>query len=369
MTNDHTDGYAINGWSPGPDMPDEWASAIVDQNRNMNASGEEMSYWNRPLQVAIMRQNGKYFQVGDTVRVKICLINEGKLSKGSYVFQLRIRDGLGQEQFVSKPWPIQVLGGETYAQVILPDYSFVLQEDWNSGHVTIEGEVLNDQQVMAEGKEQVLFRNRTSQRKRLQDCSINVINWPEAEKAMNEAKIPLDPKSSLILAGKGISKNELKQLLKKVYAGTNLILQTDSLMGEQVFQLGLLDKRIETWGGIQTGHWNGNGSSYIETFVGNQSIPSGKSISTRSWEAQGDPKGFYPFSSKYPLRIHGLYVANQFKRNPHFTDGNNVLVTYGEIKYGKGHILLNTSYWIDENTVFADWLFFNMLEYYNKDSK
>ena len=103
MTNDHTDGYAINGWSPGPDMPDEWASAIVDQNRNMNASGEEMSYWNRPLQVAIMRQNGKYFQVGDTVRVKICLINEGKLSKGSYVFQLRIRDGLGQEQFVSKP--------------------------------------------------------------------------------------------------------------------------------------------------------------------------------------------------------------------------------------------------------------------------
>ena len=103
MTNDHTDGYAINGWSPGPDMPDEWASAIVDQNRNMNAPGEEMSYWNRPLQVAIMRQNGKYFQVGDTVRVKICLINEGKLSKGSYVFQLRIRDGLGQEQFVSKP--------------------------------------------------------------------------------------------------------------------------------------------------------------------------------------------------------------------------------------------------------------------------
>lgn len=369
MTNDHTDGYAINGWSPGPDMPDEWASAIVDQNRNMNASGEEMSYWNRPLQVAIMRQNGKYFQVGDTVRVKICLINEGKLSKGSYVFQLRIRDGLGQEQFVSKPWPIQVLGGETYAQVILPDYSFVLQEDWNSGHVTIEGEVLNDQQVMAEGKEQVLFRNRISQRKRLQDCSINVINWPEAEKAMNEAKISLDPKSSLILVGKGISKNELKQLLKKVYAGTNLILQTDSLMGEQVFQLGLLDKRIETWGGIQTGHWNGNGSSYIETFVGNQSIPSGKSISTRSWEAQGDPKGFYPFSSKYPLRIHGLYVANQFKRNPHFTDGNNVLVTYGEIKYGKGHILLNTSYWIDENTVFADWLFFNILEYYNKDSK
>lgn len=365
MTNDHSDGYAINGWSPGPDMPDEWASAILDQNRNMNASGIEMSYWNRPLQVAIMRQNGKYFQAGDTVRLKICLINEGKLPKGAYLFQLRIRDGLGKEQWVSEQWPMQVAGGDTYAQVILPDYSFILQKNWNAGQVTVEGEILSNRQVVAEGKEQILFRNRSCQRERLQKASISVIGWPEAEKAMNDARIPLSSNPAVILAGKNISGDELQQLLTKVRAGTNLILQTDSLMGELVFQLGLLDKRIEAWGGLQTGHWNGNGSSYIETFVGNQSVPSGKSISTRSWEAQGDPKGFYPFSSKYPLRIHGLYVAHQFKRNPHFTDKNNVLVTYGEIKYGKGHILLNTSYWVDENTAFADWIFFNMIAHYS----
>lgn len=71
MSDEKSGGYAINGWTPGSDMKDEWASAMLDQNRNINAPGEDASYWNRPLQVAIMRQNGKYFNPNDTVKVNL----------------------------------------------------------------------------------------------------------------------------------------------------------------------------------------------------------------------------------------------------------------------------------------------------------
>ena len=150
--------------------------------------------------------------------------------------------------------------------------------------------------------------------------------------------------------------------------GADLILQTDSLMGEQLYRLGLLNQRIEVWGGTQTGHWNGNGSSYIECFAGRRAFATAHTISTRSWEAEGEPRGFYPFSSRHPLRLYGVYVANQFERNQLFPESKNVLVTYGEISYGRGRILLNSSYWVDEATVFSDLLFFNMLAHYGLEN-
>ena len=119
---------------------------------------------------------------------------------------------------------------------------------------------------------------------------------------------------------------------------------------------------IENWGGIQTSFWNGNGSSYIDVFGGSQA-KSGI-ISTRSWEASGNPRGFYPFSSDYKLKTYGLYFAHQFKTNPKFSEQTNTLVTYGEIQYGKGRILLNISYWVDNNNAFCDLLFYNILSEY-----
>ena len=68
------------------------------------------------------------------------------------------------------------------------------------------------------------------------------------------------------------------------------------------------------------------------------------------------------------MRLYGIYVANQFERNPLFPESKNVLVTYGEISYGRGRILLNSSYWVDETTVFSDLLFFNMLAHYGLEN-
>ena len=143
-------------------------------------------------------------------------------------------------------------------------------------------------------------------------------------------------------------------------------MQTDSLEGEILFKRGLLKEPIKVWGGLQSGFWNGNGSSYIDVFAGKQTLAQSGVISTRSWEATGNPRGFFPFRSKYKQRAYGLYFAHQYKRNGNFTEANNTLVTYGELEFGKGRILLNTSYWVDENTAFSDLLFFNMLAYYAK---
>ncbi len=369
MSNNSSDGYAVNGWSPGPDMPDEWASAIVDQNRNMNALPEDMNYWNRPLQIAIFRQNGKYFNVGDTVRVKICLINEEKIAANNYDLKIKIKDGAGMILYSDEVKNIQVEGGNVFAQTLLDDFSFILGKEWRSGYVTVEGTLMNGKKCVADGKEQVLLRNRPSQKERLKGRNITVMGWPQAEKALTDACGNLSlsgKKKGVILLGKEASETEWKNALERVKNGDNLIIQTDTIAGKKLYDFGLIDQPVKAWGGVQTGHWNGNGSSYIEIFPGDQTIASGKTISTRSWEAIGNPRGFYPFSSKFPLKIHGLYVANHFDRDKRFSEETNVLVTYGEITYGKGVILLNAAYWVDEDNVFADLLFYNMVDHYSR---
>ena len=367
MCNDHEDGYAVNGWSPGPDMKAEWSSAITDQNRNLNASGSEMAYWNRPLQVALIRQNGKYFNCNDTVHIKICIVNENKIPEGDYRLSIQIKDGAGKVR-KTDGCPVRIKGGNVFAQTVQEDYVFIPDEEWRAGYVTVTGRLYKNDELVTDGAEQVLLRNRLSQKYRFKGKRIMLENWPAAETALRESGIKtckvIPGIAGLILAGKRTTPEKLDLILEKVKAGSNLVLQTDSLMGVLLYEKGLLDKPITVWGGLQTPHWIGNGSSYIEDFVEGNAVPSGNVISTRSWEAVGDPKGFYPFSSAYPLHIHGLYVAHQFRRKQAFTDNNNVLVTYGEITYGKGKILLNSSYNVDEDNVFCDMLFYNMIGYY-----
>ena len=367
MTGDFSDGFAINGWTPGPDMPDEWASAMLDNNRNMNSYGENLSYWNRPLQIAITRMNGKYVSPGDTVRLNIFLINEAILQAGDYELGIKIKDGGGNLVKTIDGIGVNVIGGDTYAQTISKGYEFVPGEEWLSGYITIEGTLYKDGKAVTDGKEQVLLQNRRSQSERFRDRLIAVINWPEAEKALEQAGIRTSENTdgaSAILLGTGSDKAAWASALSAAEQGTNLIMQIGEEDAASLLESGLINKPIEAWGGLQTPHWNGNGSSYIDTFCGDQVIYKSGILSTRSWEASGNPKGFYPFSSDHTTNIYGLYFAHQFSRNSNFSDETNLLVTYGEIEYGKGKILLDTSYWVDDNNAFTDLLFFNIINHY-----
>ena len=367
MTSDFSDGFAVNGWTPGPDMPDEWSSAMLDNNRNMNSYGENISYWNRPLQIAIMRTNGRYVNPGDTVRLNIFLINEAILQAGDYELGIKVKDGGGNLVKTISGIGVNVIGGDTYAQTISRGYEIVPEKEWLSGYITIEGTLYKDGKAVTDGKEQVLLQNRPSQSERFRNHRIAIINWPEAEKALKQAGIQTTGNTagaSAILLGTGSDKAAWASVLSAVEQGANLIMQIGEKDATSLLESGLINKPIEAWGGVQTPHWKGNGSSYIDTFCGDQVIYKSGILSTRSWEANRNPKGFYPFSSDHPTNIYGLYFAHQFSRNPNFNEETNLLVTYGEIEFGKGKILLDTSYWVDDNNAFTDLLFFNIIDHY-----
>jgi beta-galactosidase len=370
MLNNNADGYAINGWSPGPDMPDEWSSALVDLNRNLNAPPEEMNYWNRELQIAILRTNGKYFLPGDTVRYNLHLINESKLPAGEYQLILRIKDGAGHYTGFQEKMPFKVEGGDVFAQKIREQYPVVMRSQWHPGYITLEAHLMKNDRVVADGAEQILLKNRNALIQQFKGIKATVLGWAGALKALQEVGVRIQPAVSgkgLILLGKAATESELDQSLKAVKDnGANLVIALDSLLAVKLCQKGLLSDPIETWGGLQTEFWRGNGAGYIDRFGGNQAIASGGVINTRSWEATGNPAGFYPFRSTYPQKAYGLYFARHYKRNQRIPERNNTLVLIGELEYGKGKILLNPCYPVDENSAFADLLFFNMVEQYKK---
>jgi hypothetical protein len=69
------------------------------------------------------------------------------------------------------------------------------------------------------------------------------------------------------------------------------------------------------------------------------------------WEVPCEPKGFYPFHSPYTTRVYGVYVAR-----------SDVLRTLiGLVHYGKGRIVLDATYPVDEFNPLNDLLFYNII--------
>ena len=358
MCSDSEDGYAINGWSSGCQLPLEWDSAILDEGRNLKGVAYDFAYWTRDLQVAILRQNGKYFDVGDIAKFDVHLINEGKLEVGKYTLKLRVKDGNGAYTEYSKNKQVTVAGGDTYAQKFLDDVSIAMDGRWKGGYITVEGKLYRDKEVVASGAEQVLLRNRASYKSVISPFTGAVCGWPAAKAAIRDAGVTVSDyslelgKVDYITAGSLPSGNELSDILKRVKdEGTLLIIRFDSTWAEALNEVGILLEKVTTWGGEQTGHWTGNGWGYVDYFIGDQAIPGGETIGTNSWEVPGDPRGFYPFKSGYRQGAYGAYFARH----------DTLLVIIGTIDYGKGMIVLDATYPIDEDNVFNDMLFYKLI--------
>lgn len=360
MSNNSADGFAINGWSGGPSgIPKEhglimeWYSAMVDEGRNLKGPASDYHFWNRPLQVAIFRKNGKYFKPGEEIKLSVNLLNEGILPAGEYQFEIRVKDGDGKDVNHSETFQLKIEGGDTYAQPILSDYKLTASQGWKAGYITIEGLVTQNGKLLASGSEQVLLKNRASYKNYLEGIQVKVYQWDLAETALREAGYRNKKADALaIVAGKVPSEKDFIGFLQSVENGATLIIRFDSEWAEKMYDSGILRERVTQWGGEQIPYWNGNGWGYLDYFIGNQALPGVSTIGTNSWEVPGDPTGFYPFSSNYPQKAYGAWFARP----------DNLLVLIGEIEYGKGKILLAPSYPIDENEAFNDMLFFNMIK-------
>lgn len=363
MSNDSEDGYAINGWSggssvlsPGHGANLEWYSAMVDEGRNLKGPAGDLAWWIRPLQVAIFRMNGKYFEPGDTMRLKVDLINEGMLEAGTYDFQIVVRDGAGRLTSYSKKGILEVKGGDCFAQSIEKELEIPISSSWHGGYLTIEGSLGQEDRVLADGFEQALLMNRSSYGEELGKYDIKVHDWPEAEKALSEANYSSpDPSggalSVVFLAGEFQSASLLRSVLKEVKKGASLIIRFDSIWADQLYEQKILSSPVTEWGGHQIGHWKGNGWGFISALTGSLSMPGKGTIGTNSWEVPGDPSGFFPFESSHPQTSYGAWFARP----------DTLLTLFGEISYGKGRILLTPSYPVDGGNAFSDLLFFNMI--------
>jgi len=371
MSHNSEDGYAINGWSGGPQLPDEWESAIVDEGRNLKGPATDYSYWIREKQIAIFRQNGKYFNVSDTALFDLHLINEGRIPAGSYLLRTRITDGNGEHVADLTEKQIQVEGGDVYAQKLVDNTTVVMKEPWHAGHISVVAELLKDGKVIADGTEQVLLRNRKSWYEDLEGYSAALINWLPAEIAIletgnsiREYSDSISGKLDYALIGylykdhnndkvyKAVNMAHVEDLFRRVHDdGTVLFLRFDEHWADYLFEMGILSVIPDVWRGWQTGGWKGNGWGYLDHFVGDQAVPSGSTISTNSWEVPMDAMGFYPFRSPYPHAAYGTFFASP----------GDLVTTLGTISYGKGTIIIDPSYWVDYNETFNDILFYRLI--------
>ncbi|MFI3289736.1 MAG: glycoside hydrolase family 2 TIM barrel-domain containing protein [Rikenellaceae bacterium] len=379
LCNNIADGYALNGWTPGPQSEGDfldWSSAILDEGRNIKAPAESFTYWTRPLQIALARKSGKYFKVGEEVVMEANLINHGLLANGNYTLRYTV-----DETDFNYTTTITVEGGECYAQP-LKDISFTPQADWRAGYITLKAELLQGEKVVADGSEQILLQNRESYREQLSDLKIEVKQWDEASDILTEAGaqfIKKGEKADVILAGDLTAVlgkmsharintwEQLESLLRDVEEGATLIIRFDEHWADALYTAGILSEKVTEWGGNQTPEWLGNGWGYLDRFVGLESTSNHGTIGTTSWEVTVDPLGFYPFESKYNTIAHGLYMSRPWLcKTPAIGYRMKELqptlaVTLATISYGEGEIILNPCYWVDENCAFTDMLFFNMI--------
>jgi hypothetical protein len=362
MVNDWASGYAINGWSGGPQMPDAWDSAICDEGRHVKGPPADYAYWTRDCQIAILRRNGKYFSPGQTATFALHLINEGRLAKGPATMELTVTDGTGKRTGFTQSLPVEIIGGNVYAQA-LGELKVKLDGAWHGGHITVRGRLMRGGKVLTDGAEQVLLQNRPSFKAELQSSAGAVCGWPSAQQALDEAglKVPAYQKSAgrlnYVVAGQVPEAAILDSLLERVKTtGTCLILKADKNWTDELFKRGILSQQVTQWGGQQHGGWNGNGWGYLEHVVGDQAVPSGPVISTNAWQAPDEPVGFAPFASTYRTRVYGVHVAR-----PGAPAEQKVLTLLGTVAYGKGRIVLAPSYPVDKNNAFNDLLFYNLI--------
>lgn len=361
MLSDSEDGFAINGWSEtnlslGSDHL-AWYSALCDEGRNLKGPASDFKYWVRELQLAVLRQNGKYFSVGDTALFDIHLINEGKLDAGKYQLVIKIKDGNGAYSTVNSITEVNVKGGDTYAQIFEKSFPVLMQEKWKAGYITIEAKLLKDNKEVATGTEQILLKNRNSFIE-MKNTNCFVYQWNAARKAIEESGAnsieAMSEKEDIncILIGKLPDNDTFENLLKKVKQdGSIMILKIDSTWNEALVKHQILKTNINEWGGEQKPFWTGNGWGYIDYFLGKQAIPNGSVIGTNSWEVPCDPVGFAPFESNYEQQSFGAF----------FFSPDKLLTLIGSIKYGKGKIILAPSYPVDLENAFSDLLFYNMI--------
>jgi len=310
------------------------------------------------------------------MRMFSLIINEGKLKQGEYTLTIKVRDGAGNYTSYHKSFIVLVSGGDVFAEKFINkrQLRIPLKKDWHGGYITIEGKLYDGSQIVADGTEQVLLKNRSSYHNDISSYKGALYKWSDAKNAIEEANVEASEFNpglgnlEYIAAGILPESLILDNILNRVYNhGTLLIVKFDSLWASELYNRNILSQPVTEWDGKQTRHWSGNGWGYLDTFIGNQAVPGGSVIGTNSWEVESDPYGFWPFESSYTTSSYGAW----FQRED-VVDEGKITVLIGAIHYGKGKILLAPCYHVKDGIeseaphILQDMLFYNYIKMFGK---
>ena len=136
------DAYAINGWES---MKLENHSGMVDNFRHPKGNVETLSYYNRPLYLAV-KMNRKVLGVNDTTVVDVYIVNEEDL-KGTCQLALTLKDGQGKTlgSFRKK---VKVSGGNVYGECLMTGWKITPSVE---GYLTVEAELRQGGKRVASG--------------------------------------------------------------------------------------------------------------------------------------------------------------------------------------------------------------------------
>lgn len=367
MAYDYEDGFAFNGWGEGGD---DFTCGLLNGIRTPKGPVFDFAYWIRDLQIVVQRKNGKYFRPGDTANFDLFLINERKIESGDYLLDVQVSDASGKVLAATQS-PIKVEGGDVYTQQLMTGFPVSFSTEDQAGFVTVNATLYKGKECVTTGKEQVLLQNRASFGDDIKRNSYAVIGWPEAKRAIEQAggkagNLTSAP-ANYILAANGTAaplEKSIDKILEKVAReGSTLILKFDEEAADLLYRKGLLSEKVTLWRGKTikkegTAPHDFNGWGYINKFVGGDAFPGKDIVSTNSWECPGSPMGFYPFKSNYPVTSYGAFLF----RGPFLKwSAPDLTILLGQINYGKGKILLNPCYHVDEDNAFNDLLFFNFI--------
>lgn len=363
------DAYNMNGWGSAMTRTD-----VVDMYRNPTADPDIISYYTRPLYVAVKIRR-KVLPTKSTPIADFFLINETNL-KGNYNLMVTVTGPQNNAVFSKMFNNISVSGGEDFGQLLLEDIS--LPNATQPGHYTLNSYLLGPSgDTLTSGYDKyfvVNFGSSASVKRNIFVLESNNIirNFLKSKEGFEVTELRDADKidSGVIVVGDidpgQISENAFAAIFRYVAAGGKLIvLQNADRFAEKINSF--LRNRPAFYEGGGIVRWDGSGRLFVGKSIYLDGLPQSQGM---SWEYQC----FYKTTDSFGKNgmVSGLKINNANSETI-VALGNqgrkDILTSLGKVKVGSGEVIYSTLNILpnlvngDYSSVVAKRLLLNLIRY------
>ncbi|MHB9031127.1 MAG: glycoside hydrolase family 2 TIM barrel-domain containing protein, partial [Candidatus Latescibacterota bacterium] len=326
------DAYVLNGWASGGTHSD-----IVDAYRYPTADPSILSYYSRPLYIAVKLRD-KVMPAGFQPVADLFIVNEADV-KGKHTLAVELIDSRGGSLF-SGEYPVQVGGGETFGQLLVENVQ--LPPLHEAGYFRFKAELRKGKTVVAEGADDIFVVDYRSGAK-LRGTAAVIDTGGTVEAFLNDlggmpctAFDPAGPRTGFIILGAHDFDAVQKRFRNPNLRATNPFLDR-AANGATLVILDQADRWAEFLDNIalryvNTHHWVRNG----RLFVGESRYLEGLPQSTAmNWECQAFYRGDIWGLGLGSSGVETIVAAAAQHRG-------EILNALCRVPYGNGEIILST---------------------------